>query len=48
MLSKNKKLRAEKREEKKEKLKNKQVSLADQIKKVKTNRNYRGDVKKFI
>lgn len=42
-----KKTRAEKREEKQKKLKEKQASFSDQVKKMKASGDYQGDVKKF-
>ena len=43
-----KKLKSEKREEKKQKLKNKQAGFSDQVKKMSVNKDYIGDAKKFI
>ncbi len=46
-MIKTKRLRAEKREEQQKKLKEKRASLADQIKRMRTSKDYAGDAKKF-
>ena len=43
-----KKFKSEKREEKKQKLKNKQAGFSDQVKKMAVNKDYTGDAKKFV
>lgn len=43
-----KKLKSEKREEKKKKIKTKQASLSDQLKRMAVNKDYTGDAKKFV
>lgn len=47
-MTKTKKIKAEKREELRMKLKQRQTCLADQVRKMKMNKNYKGDAKKFV
>ena len=47
-MNKIKKLKAEKRDELRVKLKQRQAGLAEQVRKMKTNKDYAGDVKKFM
>ncbi len=47
-MSENKKIRAEKREEKKKKLTSRQVGFSAQKKRMEVSKEYKGDVKRFV